>query len=255
MRYLFLCALAGAGLIETPFQQIESDKSLQFVVFYYGGHTDSSEVLDAANKASERVAKELPNVKFRKCNGDLPGNQAAFQRYGFTAATYVFTTSSDEGIVKHVGTKSTKSFVNLIRSKSFPVNGSDLVAFRDEEDFWELMDLADSPRPILVLFRDGMCNACTRMRPGFNTLGTVYKKSLITVEVDCDSPQSTEFCKRQEGSTFPKLVLFTGEERKTVQIPEGLDVPSFSMYSRILEKHGIAPLEIKKGFEVTLRTS
>jgi len=228
---------------------------LQFVVFYYGSHKDSSEVLDAANQAAERVAKEVPNVQFRKCNGDLPVNQAAFQRYGFTAATYVFTTSPDEGIVKHVGTKSTKSFVNLIRSKSFPVNASDLVLFRDEEDFWELMDLEDSPRPVLALFRDDMCNACTRMRPGFNTLGSAYKNSLITVEVNCDAPQSKGFCNRQDGKSFPKLVLFTGEERKIVQIPEGLDVPSFSMYSRILEKHGIAPMEIKKGFGVRARTS
>lgn len=254
LRLMCLLHLVQSALIETPFQAIESDNSPQFVVFYFKGHKDSLEVLDAANKASERLGKEAPKVKFRKCNGDLPENQAAFQRYGFTAATYVFTTSAEEGIVKHVGSKSTKSFVNLIRSKAFPANSSDLVHFRDEEDFWELMDLSESPRPILVLFRDNLCNSCTRMFPGLNVLGSVYKNSLITVEVNCDEPQSIDFCHRQAGKSFPKLVLFTGEDQIQIQLPEGLEVPSFFTYSRIIEKHGIVPLEIKKGFEVAPRT-
>jgi uncharacterized membrane protein YgcG len=258
----------GAGLVQTPFDKIVklAESQNQLIIFYKspGGTSAAAETVDAkiaevlkhSKKAFKKVAPELPQLHFRICDGNLPENTVSWSTSSFSNGAYIFTSIPGEGVVRYTGPKSVKGLASLARSKFLSHNPADVRTFTDEDDFWDLMDMSEDPLPILAFFVSLKCTTCPRVLPGFRVAASAYagQKGAIFVEVDCEKDVAREFCARQKAKTMPyALTLFTGEDKVRMPLRNGVDVPSFHMYTVLLSAHGVAAKEPTKLGQVKLK--
>jgi len=72
-------------------------------------------------KIEKKVRKELPQWKFRTCNGDLAYNKNQFEEAAFKSGEFYFTATPIEGIEKYIGQQKADDILEHI--KSFHIEG------------------------------------------------------------------------------------------------------------------------------------
>jgi len=206
----------------------------QFVLFYHASESSSADALKMVRQVEKKLQKELPKWKFRTCNGDLSTNKAQFTEAAFNAGEFYFTATLVEGIEKYSGEQTIPAIVEHIRSFEMPYKEEDVTSVSGEDEFYEILDKENDPKPIFVKFFETWCTHCQRIKLAFNRLATYFTPSGVDfVEVECGKNDDTKaFCTRNQVTSYPTFVLFTGEQK----IPFGDEARSLGAFRKFFKK-------------------
>jgi len=204
---------------EETFENIKNHAYEQVVVFYYKSDSKSAAALKIVNKAAKKLKDELPQLRFRKCNGDLRINRDYFKEASFSKGLFVFTQTPIEGIVKYSEPLTVKDLMTHLRNQYLPYNKNDVKIFTDEDTLYDDIDMDVDQKVRFLRFTNSDCEMCKRGAKQWNIAASKWTDEAVFMDVNCDSDEdSSEFCRRHRVNVVPAMMLFTGEEN--VEYPD-----------------------------------
>jgi thiol-disulfide isomerase/thioredoxin len=163
---------------------------------------------------------EFPWVRFAKCDGDKAINSKDFEEAGFGTGNFVFTQAPEAGIQKYTHDVNALTLYRHIKSLMTEPTENHVVEFTNEDDFFDLIDLATPPRPQFVKFFEQWCTHCKAAKRPFAHAAQQFKDTVGFVEVECSKTEENKaFCARHGVRSYPMIKLFTSEEQTMYESP------------------------------------